>query len=330
MKWLEPGVQPRRVTLTTIVHIPELKDFWVESLDVLKLCFESLQENTGQPFDLMVVDNGSCPQVREYLRESHAAGQIQFLTFSSYNLRKIGALKLLLAAAPGEIISYTDSDVYFLPGWLEASLAVLEAFPEAGQVTALPTADRTGHFTGATFAGIAADPSLAVQRGMNLVPERFQNAHRTSIGKTREQYEATTQGHEQARVTRGGVSAYASAQDFQFTTTRRVLDAVGPLVLKDRSEYFDPLYSPVFEARADEKGFWRLSTADYLAHHIGNRMPKNPAGRDWIFEEECAPAPAARAARPRAGLRTRILQSPKVRRALKRVNTWTYSLLYES
>jgi glycosyltransferase involved in cell wall biosynthesis len=330
MKWLQPTSQPRRITVSTVVHIPELKDFWTESLEVLKLCFQSLHQNTSQPFDLMVFDNGSCREVRDYLIECHAAGKIQFLFFSSYNLRKIGALRMLLAAAPGEIISFADSDVYFLPGWLDATLKVLETFPEAGQVTALPTSDKIGQFTASTLNGIAGDASLTVKRGFDLVPMRFKDAHRTSIGKSKEQYAQTLQGKEEVLITRGGVSAYASAQDFQFTTTRRVLDAIGPLVMKDKSEYFDPLYSPVFEARADEKGFWRLATTDYLIHHIGNRMPASVEGNDWIFQGGGPSAPVAKPAVNRPGLKARLAQSPKVRRLLKRVNTWSYSLLYET
>jgi glycosyltransferase involved in cell wall biosynthesis len=329
MKWLQPASQPRSITVTTIVHIPELKDFWAESLEVLKLCFQSLRENTGQPFDLMVVDNGSCQEVRDFLIQCQLDGQIQFLTFSGYNLRKIGALKVLLAAAPGEVISYADSDVYFLPGWLDATLKVLEAFPEAGQVTALPTSDRIGQFTASTLKGIAADSMLTVERGFNLVPEKFKEAHRTSLGKSREQYAETLKGKEEVLISRNGVRAYASAQDFQFTTTRRVLDALGPLVMKDNSEYFDPLYSPVFEARADEKGFWRLATSEYLIHHIGNRMPASVTGNGWIFQGDSQPASAAKPVAKRSGLKERLTQSPKVRRLLKRVNTWSYSLLYE-
>jgi glycosyltransferase involved in cell wall biosynthesis len=329
MKWLQPTSQPRRVTVTTIVHIPELKGFWAESLDVLKLCFRSLRENTGQPFDLMVVDNGSCHEVRDFLLKCQASGHIQFLTFSSYNLRKFGALKLLLAAAPGEIISYADSDVYFLPGWLESTLEVLEKFPEAGQVTALPTSDKIGHFTASTLKGIASDHSLTVKCGCDLVPERFKEAHRVSIGKSKEQYAQTLQGNQEVLITRHGVSAYVSAQDFQFTTARRVLDAIGPLVIKDSSEYYDPIYSPVFEARVDENGFWRLATSDYLIHHIGNRMPASLEENAWIFQKEESVAPSSKFSVKRGGLKSRFTQNPRVRRLLKQINTWSYSILYE-
>ncbi len=329
MKWLETATKPHAVTVTSIVHIPELKDFWAESLDVLKLCFQSLHENTKEPFDLLVVDNGSCSEVREYLLDTQSTGGIQFLFFSNYNLRKIGALRMLLGAAPGEIISYADSDVYFLPGWLGATLKVLATFPEAAQVTALPTSDRIGQFTNSTLRGITQDHSLHIKRGYDLVPERFKEAHRLSIGKTKEQYAETLTGKEEVLITRNGVSAYASAQDFQFTTTRKALDAIGPLVLRSSGEYFDPVYSPAFEARADERGFWRLSTSDYLVHHIGNRMPSKGDGDDWIFRGAPPRASAPTSAARGTGFTSRLLRSPRVRGVLKRVNAVSYSLLFE-
>ncbi len=97
---------------------------------MLKLFFDSLYANTGQPFDMMVFDNGSCEEVQDYLLDLKHNGKIQYLIFSQQNLKKLGALNFLLSAAPGEYIAYADSDVYFLQGWLDESLKVLAAFPE--------------------------------------------------------------------------------------------------------------------------------------------------------------------------------------------------------
>ena len=115
----ENQVMPQNVTMTTIVYIPTLDGYWKESFDVLKLFFRSLQENTNEPYDLMVFDNGSCSEIRDYMINLRDQGIIQYLILSEKNLRKLGALNYLLQSAPGEFISYADSDVYFLPGWLD-------------------------------------------------------------------------------------------------------------------------------------------------------------------------------------------------------------------
>ena len=87
---------------------------------------------------LMVFDNGSCDEVRTYLEEAYVEGRIQFLMLSKRNIGKGGAWNIIFAAAPGEILAYTDSDAFFYPGWLSQSLRILDTFPNVGMVTSRP------------------------------------------------------------------------------------------------------------------------------------------------------------------------------------------------
>ena len=330
MKWLEADNKPQRITVTTVVHIPVLEDYWAQGLDVLKLCLASLRENTGHPFDLMVLDNGSCEEVQDYLLGLQRAGDITYLILSRHNLRKLGAVNFLLGSAPGEIISFTDSDVYFRPGWMDATLDVLDAFPKSGMVTALPTADKAKEYIGSTLSGIEDDPTLQIERGDDLIPERYIDAHAVSLGQTPQQYkESRLADRCDIRISRNGTSAYVSAQDFQFTTRREIAQATLPLVVTRPEEYYDGVYSPVFEKRLDEAGHWRLSTAGYHAHHMGNRMPE-PGELDRVFcaRESLQPAGRLTPDRRSATRGNRFLQNRDVRKALKRINTATYSMLY--
>ena len=56
----------------------------------------------------------------EYLISLNRAGKIDHLMLSKHNMGKLNALYRIMQSAPGEIIAYTDDDVFFLPGWLEA------------------------------------------------------------------------------------------------------------------------------------------------------------------------------------------------------------------
>jgi cellulose synthase/poly-beta-1,6-N-acetylglucosamine synthase-like glycosyltransferase len=107
-------------------------------LDVLKVSLESMRKDAGLPFDLMVFDNGSCPEVRDFLVKEKEEGRIQYLILSEKNMGKGGAWNVMLAGAPGEIIAYTDADVLFSPNWLSRSVELLETFPNVGMVTARP------------------------------------------------------------------------------------------------------------------------------------------------------------------------------------------------
>src|SRR5690606_6396251 len=141
------------------------------------------------------------------------AGEIDLLHLSSRNLRKLGALDHLLRTAPGDVIAYADSDVLFLPGWLERSLAVLAAFPEAGQVPAPPPADPAGRHCASTYAGVARSRGLVVEEGRDLLPQRYVDAHRRSLGVSRAEYTARLADVRVMRLTRGETRAYVSAQD---------------------------------------------------------------------------------------------------------------------
>tara|TARA_X000001036_G_scaffold440138_1_gene494872 strand:+ start:13864 stop:14883 length:1020 start_codon:yes stop_codon:yes gene_type:complete len=330
LKWIGINKKPEKITIVTIVHIPELSGFWENSLDVLKLSINSLHENTTQPFDLMVLDNGSCKNVKEFLYNYYFENKIQYLTFSKYNLRKIGAMDYLFSVAPGEIISFTDSDVYFKKGWLEATMKIFNIFPEAGMVSAIPTIDKSIEFYNNTHQGIKNDKKIIVQKGENLIPENYIEAHRISLGKNREKYMENIKNRIDTKITLDGINAYVCAQDFQFTTKKEIVDKVLPLIVTDKKEYYDPIYSPVFESKIDGLGYWRLSTEKYLIHHIGNDLDnletelsliKNPSEEKISIKDENKIRLDS--------YRVRFIKHPFIRKILKIVYRKIYKILYE-
>ncbi len=142
-KFVSDVAHPERITVAVLNYIPFLSGFYTETLDVLKACLGSIDENSDLPHDLLVFDNGSCPEVQDYLLGEQRAGRIQYLFLSGKNLGKGGAWNFILAGAPGEIIAYADSDVLFFPSWLSRSVEILETYPRVGMVTARPFRMRT-------------------------------------------------------------------------------------------------------------------------------------------------------------------------------------------
>ena len=137
-KSVKTVAKPERITVAVLTYIPFLSGFYEEGLDVLRVSLESMRKDAGLPFDLMVFDNGSCAEVRDYLVNEKEAGRIQYLLLSEKNLGKGGAWNMILAGAPGEIIAYADSDILYYPNWLARSIEILETFPNVGMVTARP------------------------------------------------------------------------------------------------------------------------------------------------------------------------------------------------
>jgi glycosyltransferase involved in cell wall biosynthesis len=137
-KFVKDVPKPQRITVAVLNYIPFLSGFYAEALEVLKVSLASMRVDPGLPFDLMIFDNGSCPEVRDYLVAEKEAGRIQYLILSEKNMGKGGAWNIILAGAPGEIIAYSDSDILYYPGWLSRSVELLETFPKVGMVTARP------------------------------------------------------------------------------------------------------------------------------------------------------------------------------------------------
>ncbi|MEW6718191.1 MAG: glycosyltransferase family 2 protein [Chloroflexota bacterium] len=322
MKWVSDVHYPERITSTTIVYIPFLDGYWKESLDVLKLCLGSMRQNTQLPFDLMVFDNGSCEEVQDYLLDLRRRGEIQYLVLSEHNVGKVGAWNILFLAAPGEIIAYCDSDVYFLPGWLEASLEILEEFPEAGIVTAQPIAGGDVSSLWTTQAA-QKNPSVLIQTGC-LIPEEYLVAHLAGVGDPEKEYERRQINRKDVLLSRGVTQAYATASHFQFTTTKRVVQALFP------SDTTIPLGDDhQFDKEMRDLGYWRLATTQYLVHHMGNRVPDLRSELGGIsMGIKFSRSGASNSPVPESS-KIRFLHSSFVRRILKRVNTISYKLLYK-
>ncbi len=319
MRWASQIAAPAPLTVATMVHIPELHGYWTESLEVLELSLTSLLQTTPRPFELVVLDNGSCTEVRQRLLQRYAAGEIDHLLLSQRNLGKVGGWNLLFAAARGEKVAYFDSDVYFLPGWFEASHAVLEAFPEAAMVTALPIAGDLSLHCEATLAGAAADSTVEQREGDDLIPQHFLESHRRSLGEAPEQYAARLQLRREVRLRRGEMAAYVSASHFQFLSRCEILKRFFPL----------PTHIPLgddveLDEQLDKAGYWRLSTIDYLVHHLGNRSPDLGNELPWLYFGEAPEISAS----PPARWKARLAESPRFRRLLKTFHRKSYELLY--
>ena len=319
--------QPEEITVAMTVCIPVLSDYWEQALDVLKICIRSIHENTDVPFDLMIFDNASCKEVREYLVDLQQHSLIQYLILSDQNISKLGAWNVLLAGAPGQLIAYSDSDMLFLPRWLERSLDVLKAFPEAGMVTAQPSSEQNLEIDSATLAGIENNDTLIIEKG-DLVPENYRIAQNHGRGIECDERE---KNHTDIRVIRGNVKAYVGAGHAQFLAPKSALTSLLPLEITKTVGA-----DSQFDLRLNAAGYWRLTTTDYLVHHMGNSVPTaadNYDGLDWLdaaqyFQEYANYLPSKRnKIRQGNSLLRYIVQRTSTQKLLRSVNRLIYNLL---
>ena len=300
-KYVKEVAKPARITVAVLNYIPFLSGFYAEALEVLKVCLESIRESADLPFDLLVFDNGSCEEARQYLLDEHQAGRIQFLILSEKNLGKGGAWNMILAGAPGEIIAYTDSDAYFYQGWLSRSVQLLETYPKVGMVTARPFRTKEEFYTSTVAWGQTAHGRRRSRRGSSSPSRSFANsisAWARAKRKSAQHYETT----QDVRLTYQGVPAIAGASHWQFTAYKSVLQHFLPFSMDRPMGQVRQL-----DQRMNEAGYLRLMVTDPLAMNMSNTL-RNAPGKA---------ARARAAARAKAGPRaTAVLDFPPVRRAL--------------
>jgi glycosyltransferase involved in cell wall biosynthesis len=238
-------------------------------LDVLKACLNSIRENTEQPYDLLVFDNASCEEVRQYLLDEHQSGRIQILMFSDKNLGKGGAWNAILGGAPGEIITYTDNDCLFYKDWLPRSLQLLETFPNVGMVTARPFRTNEAFYTSTEKWG--RENLDAMLESGHFIPFEVFREFDLSLGQSEEEIKSHYERTKDVRMTYKNVSAIAGASHWQFTTRKEIIAQYLPFSMDRPMGQVKQL-----DQRMNEAGYLRLMPTEPFVMNMSNTLRNLP------------------------------------------------------
>ena len=320
----KPIERPASITVGVLNFIPEQSGYFRGQLDSLKLCLASLRAHASQPFELLVVDNGSCNEVCTYLKDELEAGRIDTLISNHHNLGKMNAQMQILHGASGELVFYSDGDIYYHPGWMQAHLDVLAAFPEAGLVGGVPLRMLAEFHTAGTRAWAEGHPAeVELERG-NLIPEEWSREFFHSAGTKYDAQEWA--GLEDWRVTRAGVAAFVGATHMQFLIPRTVIERIP----RRRFEFaLEPAEDAHLDNSIEAAGLLRLSVAQPVVYHIGNQITEG-----WLLEEYArllgssikpSPAPEEKSGRKRHW----FWGSSRVRRFLRWLSDWSFETAWK-
>jgi glycosyltransferase involved in cell wall biosynthesis len=259
--------QPKRLGMAILSYIPSQTGYFAQSLDVLRYQIASIYHSTKE-FDLLVFDNGSCPEVQEELRHMQSDGFIHFLMLSQFNIGKAGALNWILAALPNEIIGFSDGDVLFRPGWLEKSLEIVQAFPTAGLVSVQPCIFDILKGEGQAHHTLEKDPTYRLYS--RLPDPAVVEEYGHGVGLEYREIEAFKQQPVQVvEETRTGVNALIGQSHMQFIMPNAVARRIRPL----------PAAHALFRRETrklniyiDQLGLLQLTSLEAFVYHMGNKL----------------------------------------------------------
>lgn len=310
--------QPARLTLAMLTYLPNQAGYFAERMAVTRLSLESLIAHTPQPFDLIVFDNGSCPEMVNYLCQLRQNGRINYLILSRENIGKLSALNVIFRTAPGELVAYSDDDILFLPGWLDAHIDIMNTYPRVGLVTGFYIRSHLRYGI-QSIEAFAQQPGVQVKRGL-LIPPELEQHYIANMGRNPESYRHEISGLEDIQFSYQGVVALASAGHHQFLTSRRLMLDVLP-------GWDSNLMGKMVELEntVDQLGYLRLSTASPVTRLLGNVIsPENAAEAKRLG----LLAQAGTATQPRHRSGSRMLKIPFVKRLIQGLYNRLHYLLY--
>lgn len=263
-----PAYTPKRLGIALIVYIPFMEGYFRHALDILKFQIASLYHNTKQDMDLLVFDNGSCPEVVEELNKLYDEQYIGWLVLSQHNLGKVGAWNWIFGSMPNELICYADSDVLFREGWFESSLEIIRSFPKVGMVSAQPTFHDVLDGKGTAHHTLVRDRNFTISEyrpPLEIVDEYCQG-----IGAD-DQLSANFREMDLSIISNmhTNMSAVLGATHMQFIIPREVARQMIPLPV---SKALFGAETTSLDRKIDELGYLHLSTKKNYVMHMGNTI----------------------------------------------------------
>lgn len=247
------------------VYIPNLTEaYFKDGLIILKYCLDSLLKTIHSKTKISLINNGCCAEVKAYLTQIHSKeNAIDQLFHSDINLGKVNAIYSAVKSNLEELITISDSDVFFLPGWQDAVEQVFVDFPKAGMVSPVPSslAYNTDFVRSTMYYGITKrllkfqkvkDPDGLLKFQESIGRTLYNDAHL-------DKYLTLTSKDKIAVVGCGHFVATLRAQVFQYAPA---YPSNAKIVGGSENKYFD--------IPNDEGGFLRLATHGNYAYHLGN------------------------------------------------------------
>lgn len=253
------------------VYIPNEEGYFADALKILKISFESLFNTIHDRTYITIVNNGSSENVVHYLDNLYSEKKIKELIHTD-NIGKINAVFKGLSGNNIELVTITDADVMFLPDWQSETLKIFTEIPKAGSVGLVP------QFRMYKYKGGTAIFDNFFSKRLKFLPIKNPDAlihFYESIGWGREynqDYLKFALGLEYDNV-----KCFVGGGHFVATYKKDVFEELYTFIGGKKAAGIGEAY---IDDKALEKNYWRLTTYDNYAYHMGNVY------EDWMEKTE--------------------------------------------
>lgn len=247
------------------VYIPNEEGYFKDSLMILKCCLNSLFATSHDKTFVSIVNNGSSQKVVEYLNELLAQDKIHELIHTD-NCGKVNAVLKALVGHNIQVVTLSDSDVKFLPGWQNATIQLFNEFPKVGVVGLTPQIKMFKNYCG----NVLWDNLF--KKSMQFLPIPDPNAMQhfyDSIGwgqSFNPDYLKYGLG-----ISKHGVNCFVGSGHYVATYRREIFSELNSFIPGNKvagkgEDYID--------SKALDKDMWRVTTYENYALHMGNIYEK--------------------------------------------------------
>lgn len=251
------------------VYIPNQEGYFKDSFAILKLCLNSLFSTMHKKTYVTIVNNGSCNLVVDYLNVLYTTNKIQEIIHTT----NIGYINAMLKGITGQnfsLVTTSDADVLFLNGWQDATYSIFESFPKVGAVCPTPSSRSLRTYTSNVYWDNLFSKSLKL---IDVKNPYALKAFAESVGN-RDFYNPI-QLKKNLCITSKKCNAVVGAGHFVVTYRSSVFNS---FEVRYTDFFLGGGSDDIFDLPIIKKGFWRLSTDDNYAYHMGNVL------EDWMFE----------------------------------------------
>lgn len=243
---------------SSVVHLPNLEGYHKDRFEVVKTSLTTMRENAGLGCQILIWDNGSCQEFRDWLVNEYKP---DFAVLSVNVGLSSARAHILNVLPPQTMVGVADDDMYYYPNWFKAQVDLYNSFPNVGQVSGYPV--RTQMRWGNNFTKKWGRAHAKYETG-RFIPDEWDKDFCTSIGRDYEWHKKYTKKDLDHRVTFREASAYAVAHHCQFICEA---GKIAPLMRFTNEAMSD---DKLLDNAVDGAGLLRLTTTERYTRHIGN------------------------------------------------------------